>query len=278
MFKVKLMNKIAKVGTDVLSATRYEVGDKVENEDAILVRSAALHEMPFGENLKAIARCGAGVNNIPVDKCTDAGIVVFNTPGANANAVKELVIAALVLASRDVIGGVKWAESLVGETDVAKKVEAGKSAFVGHELAGKTLGVIGLGAIGGMVANAAVSLGMSVMGYDPYITAKAAWSLAPSVRQASDYADIFKHCDYITLHVPATPQTKGMINEKSIAMMKDGVRILNLARGDLVNVADLKAALKEKKVGLQLRKPSFTHLSIVISLKIMTIFVIDLMS
>ena len=248
MFKVKLMNKIAKVGTDVLSATRYEVGDKVENEDAILVRSAALHEMPFGENLKAIARCGAGVNNIPVDKCTDAGIVVFNTPGANANAVKELVIAALVLASRDVIGGVKWAESLAGETDVAKKVEAGKSAFVGHELAGKTLGVIGLGAIGGMVANAAVSLGMSVMGYDPYITAKAAWSLAPSVRQASDYADIFKHCDYITLHVPATPQTKGMINEKSIAMMKDGVRILNLARGDLVNVADLKAALKEKKV------------------------------
>lgn len=248
MFKVKLMNKIAKVGTDVLSATRYEVGDKVENEDAILVRSAALHEMPFGENLKAIARCGAGVNNIPVDKCTDAGIVVFNTPGANANAVKELVIAALVLASRDVIGGVKWAESLAGETDVAKKVEAGKSAFVGHELAGKTLGVIGLGAIGGMVANAAVSLGMSVMGYDPYITAKAAWSLAPSVRQASDYADIFKHCDYITLHVPATPQTKGMICEKSLSQMKDGVRILNLARGDLVNVADLKAALQEKKV------------------------------
>ena len=248
MFKVKLMNKIAKVGTDVLSATRYEIGENVLNEDAILVRSAALHEMPFCENLKAIARCGAGVNNIPVDKCTEAGIVVFNTPGANANAVKELVIAALVLASRDVIGGVRWAESLVGETDVAKKVEAGKSAFVGHELAGKTLGVIGLGAIGGMVANAAISLGMNVMGYDPYITAKAAWSLAPSVRQASDYADIFKHCDYITLHVPATPQTKGMICEKSISQMKDGVRILNLARGDLVNVADLKAALSTKKV------------------------------
>ena len=248
MFKVKLMNKIAKVGTDVLSAARYEIGENVLNEDAILVRSAALHEMPFCENLKAIARCGAGVNNIPVDKCTEAGIVVFNTPGANANAVKELVIAALVLASRDVIGGVRWAESLVGETDVAKKVEAGKSAFVGHELAGKTLGVIGLGAIGGMVANAAISLGMNVMGYDPYITAKAAWSLAPSVRQASDYADIFKHCDYITLHVPATPQTKGMICEKSISQMKDGVRILNLARGDLVNVADLKAALSTKKV------------------------------
>lgn len=248
MFKVKLMNKIAKVGTDVLSATRYEVGANVENEDAVLVRSAALHDMEFSSNLRAIARCGAGVNNIPIDKCTDSGIVVFNTPGANANAVKELVIAALVLASRDVIGGVKWAESLAGETDVAKKVEAGKSAFVGHELAGKTLGVIGLGAIGGMVANAAISLGMNVMGYDPYITAKAAWSLAPSVRQASDYADIFKHCDYITLHVPATPQTKGMICEKSIAQMKDGVRILNLARGDLVNVADLKKALSEQKV------------------------------
>lgn len=248
MLKVKLMNKIAKVGTDVLSPNRYEVGADVENEDAVMVRSAALHDMEFSSNLRAIARCGAGVNNIPVEKCTESGVVVFNTPGANANAVKELVIAALVLASRDIIGGVKWTESLIGETDVAKKVEAGKSAFVGHELAGKTLGVIGLGAIGGMVANAAISLGMSVMGYDPYITAKAAWSLAPSVRQASDYADIFKNCDYITLHVPATPQTKYMICEKTISQMKEGVRILNLARGDLVNVADLKQALKDKKV------------------------------
>lgn len=248
MLKVKLMNKIAKVGTDVLSPVRYEVGADVENEDAVMVRSAALHDMEFSSNLRAIARCGAGVNNIPVEKCTESGVVVFNTPGANANAVKELVIAALVLASRDIIGGVKWTESLIGETDVAKKVEAGKSAFVGHELAGKTLGVIGLGAIGGMVANAAISLGMSVMGYDPYITAKAAWSLAPSVRQASDYADIFKNCDYITLHVPATPQTKYMICEKTISQMKEGVRILNLARGDLVNVADLKQALKDKKV------------------------------
>ena len=248
MFKVKLMNKIAKVGTDVLSPLKYEVSAEVENEDAVMVRSAALHEMEFSPNLRAIARCGAGVNNIPVEKCTKEGIVVFNTPGANANAVKELVIAALVLASRDVVGGIKWAETLAGETDVAKKVEAGKSAFVGHELAGKTLGVVGLGAIGGMVANAAISLGMNVMGYDPYITAKAAWSLAPSVRQASDYADIFKNCDYITLHVPATPQTKGMICEKTIAQMKDGVRILNLARADLVNVADIKTAIAEKKV------------------------------
>ena len=183
-----------------------------------------------------------------MDKCTDSGIVVFNTPGANANAVKELAIAALVLASRDVIGGVKWVETLAGQADVAKTVEKGKSAFVGHELAGKTLGVVGLGAIGGMVANAAISLGMNVMGYDPYITAKAAWSLAPSVRQASDYADIFKHCDYITLHVPATPQTKNMICEKTLAQMKNGVRILNLARADLVNAEDVKKGLESGKV------------------------------
>lgn len=248
MLKVKLMNKIAKVGTDVLSQTKYEVSDNVENEDAIMVRSAALHEMPFSSNLRAIARCGAGVNNIPVEKCTKEGVVVFNTPGANANAVKELAIAALILASRDVVGGIKWVESLAGQTGVAKLVESGKSAFVGHELAGKTLGVVGLGAIGGMVANAAISLGMNVLGYDPYITAKAAWSLAPSVRQASDYAEIFKTCDYISLHVPATPQTKNMICEKSIAQMKDGVHIINLARADLVNADDVKKALAEKKI------------------------------
>ena len=247
MLKVKLMNKIAKVGTDVL-ATKYEVHENVTNEDAIMVRSAALHDIEFSENLRAIARCGAGVNNIPVDKCTKEGVVVFNTPGANANAVKELAIAALILASRDLIGGVEWVKTLAGQTGVAKTVEAGKSAFVGHELAGKTLGVIGLGAIGGMVANVAISLGMKVMGYDPYITAKAAWSLAPSVSQAADYAEIFKTCDYITLHVPATPQTKNMICEKSISQMKDGVRILNLARADLVNAADIKVALANKKV------------------------------
>ncbi len=248
MLQVKLMNKIAKVGTDVLSKAKYRVGEEVVNEDAIMVRSAALHEMSFSQNLRAIARCGAGVNNIPVDKCTEQGIVVFNTPGANANAVKELAVAALILASRDIIGGVQWVKTLAGSEGVAKAVEKGKSAFVGHELAGKTLGVIGLGAIGGMVANAAISLGMSVMGYDPYITAKAAWSLAPSVKQASDYADIFAHCDYITLHVPATPQTKNMICQKSLAQMKEGVRILNLARADLVNVEDIKKGLQEKKV------------------------------
>ena len=248
MLKVKLMNKIAKVGTDVLSPKKYEVSDNAANEDAIMVRSAALHDMEFSPNLRAIARCGAGVNNIPIEKCTKAGVVVFNTPGANANAVKELTIASLILASRDLVGGIDWVKTLAGQENVAKAVEAGKSAFVGHELAGKTLGVVGLGAIGGMVANAAISLGMNVMGYDPYITAKAAWSLAPSVSQASDYAEIFKTCDYITLHVPATPQTKNMICEKSIAQMKDGVRIINLARADLVNAADMKTALANKKV------------------------------
>ena len=248
MLKVKLMNKIAKVGTDVLSPKKYEVSDNAANEDAIMVRSAALHDMEFSPNLRAIARCGAGVNNIPIEKCTKAGVVVFNTPGANANAVKELAIASLILASRDLVGGIDWVKTLAGQENVAKAVEAGKSAFVGHELAGKTLGVVGLGAIGGMVANAAISLGMNVMGYDPYITAKAAWSLAPSVSQASDYAEIFKKCDYITLHVPATPQTKNMICEKSIAQMKDGVRIINLARADLVNAADMKTALANKKV------------------------------
>ncbi len=250
MLKIKLMNKIAKEGTNVLSPLKYEIGAEIEEEDAIMVRSASLHEMQFTKNLRAIARCGAGVNNIPVEKCTENGIVVFNTPGANANAVKELAIASLVLASRDIIGGVQWANTLAGQSGVAKLVESGKSAFVGHELAGKTLGVVGLGAIGGMVANAAISLGMNVMGYDPYITAKAAWSLAPSVRQAADYSEIFKNCDYITLHVPATPQTKNMINEKTIAEMKEGVRILNLSRADLVNVADLKKALADKKVAV----------------------------
>ena len=248
MLKIKLMNKIAEVGTAQFSREKYEVSDSVENEDAIMVRSASLHEQVFSKNLRAIARCGAGVNNIPVERCTKEGIVVFNTPGANANAVKELAVASLILASRDIVGGVEWVKTLAGTTGVAKAVEAGKSAFVGHELAGKTLGVIGLGAIGGMVANCAISLGMRVIGYDPYITAKAAWSLAPSVSQASDYAEIFKTCDYISLHVPATPQTKNMICEKSIAQMKDGVRILNLARADLVNAEDLKVALKAKKV------------------------------
>lgn len=244
------MNKIAKVGTDVFDRSKYEVAEDLANEDAIMVRSAALHDVEFPETVAAIARCGAGVNNIPVDKCTEMGIVVFNTPGANANGVKELALCALILAARDVVGGIKWAETLKGQEGVAKLVEKGKGAFVGNELVGKTLGVIGLGAIGGMVANAANSLGMNVMGYDPYLTPKAAWSLSPSIKQASSYDDIFKTCDYISIHVPATPQTKNMICEKSISLMKDGVKIINLARADLVNAQDVKKALAEKKVSV----------------------------
>lgn len=248
MKKILLMNKIAKVGTDVFDRGRYEVNADLTNPDGIMVRSQKLHDLVFNKELKAIARSGAGVNNIPVEKCTEEGIVVFNTPGANANGVKELAVCALVLAARDVVGGIGWASGLQGEEDVAKAVEKGKGAFVGEELVGKTLGVIGLGAIGGMVANAANALGMTVIGCDPYITPKAAWSLAPSIKQAATYEDIFRKCDYITLHVPATEQTKGMICKKSLSMMRDGVKIINLARADLVNAADLKEALASKKV------------------------------
>ena len=244
---IQLLNKIAAIGLNQLDNS-YNVGENIENPDGIMVRSASLHDVEFGDNLKAIVRCGAGVNNIPVDKCTEAGIVVFNTPGANANGVKELAICALVLAARDVYAGISWAESLSGESGIAKLVESGKSAFVGNELLGKKLGVIGLGAIGGMVANAANALGMNVMGYDPYLTPAAAWSLAPAIKQASGYDEIFKTCDYITLHVPATPTTKNMICEKSLSMMKNGVKILNLARADLVNADDIKAAIEAGKV------------------------------
>ena len=244
------MNKIASVGTDIFDRSRYEVSDEVTNEDAIMVRSAALHDIEFAESVSAIARCGAGVNNIPVDKCTEKGIVVFNTPGANANGVKELAVCALVLAARNVVGGIKWAETLKGQEGVAKLVEKGKSAYVGNELVGKTLGVVGLGAIGGMVANAANALGMNVMGYDPYLSPKAAWSLNPSIKQATSYDEIFKSCDYISLHVPATPQTKNMICRSSLLLMKEGVKIINLARADLVNAADIKNAIAEKKVSV----------------------------
>ena len=247
MKRISLMNKIAEVGTRVL-AERYVLGEGIENPDAIMVRSAKLHDMQFPESLKAIARCGAGVNNIPIDRCTENGIVVFNTPGANANGVKELAICALILSARDIVGGVNWTDTLKEQADVAKLVETGKSAFVGNELVGKTLGVIGLGAIGGMVANAANALGMTVVGCDPYITPRAAWSLAPSIRQAADYDEIFRTCDYITLHVPATAQTKGMISERALGLMKSGVRIINLARAALVDVAAVKQAIKDGKV------------------------------
>ena len=248
MKNVLCLNKIAKVGTDKLDPAEYNVGTEVQNADAIMVRSAAMHDMTFDKNMLAIARAGAGVNNIPVDRCSKEGIVVFNTPGANANGVKELAICALLLASRDVVGGIKWAESLAGTEGVAKAVEAGKSKFAGVELAGKTLGVIGLGAIGGLVANIAVRLGMKVVGCDPFMSVEAAWNINHNVVKAATFDEVFKVADYVTLHVPSTPDTKGMICEKSLALMKDGVRIVNLARADLVNSADIKAALASDKV------------------------------
>ncbi|MBR2343854.1 MAG: phosphoglycerate dehydrogenase [Clostridia bacterium] len=247
MKNIKLLNKIAKIGTDRFGAD-YNVGTEVENPDAIMVRSAAMHDMEFGPELVAIARAGAGVNNIPLERCAKDGIVVFNTPGANANGVKELCILALILASRNVIGGIEWAKTLGSEPDVAKAVEAGKSKFAGREILGKTLGVIGLGAIGGLVANAARSLGMNVVGCDPFITVHAAWSLSRSIEQAATYDEIYAKADYITLHVPSTKDTKGMINKETIAKMKDGVRIINLARADLVNADDIKEALASGKV------------------------------
>ena len=248
MKSIQLMNKIAAVGTDIFDRSVYTVSENEANPDAIMVRSASLHEMEFPASLEAIARCGAGVNNIPTDKCAEQGIVVFNTPGANANGVKELAVAALILASRNITGGIEWVKTLEGTTDIAKAVEKGKGAYVGNELAGKTLGVIGLGAIGCRVANTALGLDMKVWGYDPYLSVNAAWNVANSITKASSYEDIYKNCDYITLHVPATAETKNLISEKSLAMMKDGVRIINLSRADLVNADDIKAAIKAGKV------------------------------
>ena len=248
MKKIKLLNKIAKIGTQKFDKTKYEVSAQVESPDAMMVRSGIMHDMIFEKNLLAISRAGAGVNNIPVERCAKEGIVVFNTPGANANGVKELAVAALMLASRDIVGGIRWALTLKGEDNVAKAVEGGKSKFSGCEILGKTLGVIGLGAIGGLVANTARSLGMNVIGCDPYLTVNAAWGLSSAVKHADGYDEIYKDADYITLHVPATKDTKGMINAETIAKMKKGVRIINLARADLVNIKDLKAALASGKV------------------------------
>lgn len=248
MFNILTLNKIAAIGTDRLGAN-YTISDACDTPDAVLVRSASMHDMAMPESLLAIARAGAGTNNIPVDKCAEEGIVVFNTPGANANAVKELVIAGLFLASRDVIGGIEWAKTLKGNgAEVGKMVEKGKSQFVGPEIMGKKLGVIGLGAIGILVANAAKSLGMEVYGYDPYISVDAAWKLKNSINHANSVEEIYKECDYITIHVPLNASTKETINKDTIAMMKDGVRILNYSRDGLVNSADMLEALKSGKV------------------------------
>ena len=245
--KIQLLNKIAKVGLARLGEG-FEASDAIENPDGILVRSAAMHEMEFGSELKAIARAGAGVNNIPIERCSKEGIVVFNTPGANANGVKELAVCALLLAARDVVGGIAWANSLAGTADVAKQVEKGKSQFAGTEIAGKTLGVFGLGAIGGLIANAAIDLGMNVIGYDPFLSVEGAWNLNHLVRRAASYDELFEKADYLTLHIPATKDTKNIICKENIVKMKDGVKLLNLSRADLVNAEDLKAALAEGKI------------------------------
>ena len=248
MKNIQLLNKIAKVGTDNLDPAVYNVGDAVTAPEGIMVRSANMLDMTFNPELLAIARAGAGVNNIPLDVCAEAGIVVFNTPGANANGVKELALAALLLASRDIVDGIEWVKTLKDDENAAKTVEKGKSRFAGCELKGKTLGVIGLGAIGGLVANAAVALGMKVVGCDPYLSVNAAWNIDSAVANAASYEDVYKVADYITIHVPATPTTKGMINAAAMAHMKDGVKIINLSRDSLVNSADMIAALESGKV------------------------------
>lgn len=246
MFKIATLNKISENGLKNLRTGNYEISENCTEANGILVRSAAMHDMEFSDELYAIARAGAGVNNIPLDKCSEKGIVVFNTPGANANAVKELVLAGLFISSRDIVGGISWAKGLTN--DVAKQVEKGKSQFAGNEILGKTLGVIGLGAIGNMVANEAVKLGMNVIGYDPFISIDAAWKLSSEVKRATDINEIFENSDFITVHVPLTPDTKDLINKKAISLMKDGVKILNFARGGLVNDVDIKEALDSGKV------------------------------
>ena len=254
MKNIQLLNKIAKCGTDIFDKDIYNVADTVENPDAIMVRSAVMHDMEFGDNLKAIARAGAGVNNIPLDKCAEKGIVVFNTPGANANGVKELVVCGMLLACRDVVGGINWVKSVKDDAGVAKLVEKEKSKFAGTEVAGKTLGIIGLGAIGGPLANVAVSMGMNVIGCDPYMSVDAAWKISRSVKKVDTREDIFAQADFISIHTPlidnADPKvnTKFMINKDTIAMMKDGVIILNFARDALVNDDDIEEALKSGKV------------------------------
>lgn len=249
MYNIQTLNKISSVGTDIFDKTKYTISDAPANPDAIMVRSASMHDMEFGSDLLAIARAGAGVNNIPVDKCAEQGICVFNTPGANANAVKELVIAGLLMSSRRIPEAFAWIPSLKNEGDqVGKLVEKGKSQFAGPEIMGKTLGIIGLGAIGILVANAAVSLGMSVIGTDPFLSVNSALKLSRKVKIAASQKEIFEASDYITIHVPYNAQTKGFINTETIDTMKDGVRILNFARGELVDTQSILAALESGKV------------------------------
>lgn len=248
MFDILTLNKIAACGLDQLSDSKYNITDNAEADcDGIILRSFAMHEMELPKSLKAVARAGAGTNNIPIDKCSEKGIVVFNTPGANANAVKELVLAGLFLSSRDVVGGINWASTLSGD-DVAKQVEKGKSNFAGNEIQGKTLGVIGLGAIGVLVANTAVHLGMKVVGFDPYLSVDAAWRLSSHIKHAKTADEVYQEADYITIHIPLTGETKHTINRDTIAKMKDGAKVLNFARGELVDIDAMKTALASGKI------------------------------
>ena len=247
MYKYHCLNPISAVGLDQLDENYVNV-ETAKGADAILVRSAKMHEMEFDKNLKVIARAGAGVNNIPLERCAEEGVVVFNTPGANANGVKELVIAGMLLAARDIIGGINWVQEYEEDVDIAKITEKKKKVFAGTELEGKKLGVIGLGAIGVLVANAAVHLGMEVYGYDPYVSVDSAWRLSRNIHHAKTADEIYKECDYITVHVPALEDTKGMINKDAISLMKKGVVILNFARDVLVNQEDIVDALVSEKV------------------------------
>ena len=248
MTKVNCLNPIAACGMDLFTDS-YETTDNYDEAEAVLVRSAAMHDLNLSDNLLAVARAGAGVNNIPLDKCAEKGIVVFNTPGANANGVKELVVAGLLLASRDLMGGYNWVKANASDENIAKAVEKQKSKYAGNEVMGKKLGVIGLGAIGAKVANIGFRLGMDVYGYDPFVSVDAAWRLSSHVKHITNVEDIYRDCDYITIHVPALDSTKGMLNKDAFAMMKDGVKILNFARDILVNDDDMIEALASGKVG-----------------------------
>ncbi|AXN38164.1 phosphoglycerate dehydrogenase [Peribacillus butanolivorans] len=247
---IKTLNNIAESGLNVFNKDNFTIDNDSENPDAVVLRSFNMHALELGDNLKAIARAGAGVNNIPVDKCTEQGIVVFNTPGANANAVKEMVLTSLMASSRNLFAGVAWTKTLEGEGEqVPKLVEAGKKQFVGKEIKGKTLGVIGLGAIGALVANDALGLDMDVIGFDPFISVDTAWNLSRNVQRAMTIEQLFAESDYITVHVPLTDDTRGMFNQETFSIMKPGVHILNFSRGELVNETDMEAALESGKVG-----------------------------
>ena len=265
--KIHCLNPISQTGLKLLT-TDYELTDKAEEAEGILVRSAYMHEIELPAGLEAIARAGAGVNNIPLDKCTEKGIVVFNTPGANANGVKELVLAGMLMAARDINGGIEWVKENKEDANISKDMEKSKKKFAGTEIKGKRLGVIGLGAIGVQVANAAAALGMKVYGYDPFISVNGAWQLSPFIEHVTDLDDIYKNCDYITVHVPLLDSTREMINKDAFAKMKDGVVILNYARDLLVNDDDMLEALESGKVHRYMTdfpNPKVTHMPGVIA-------------